>query len=68
MAFGARWTCSDVNMEGLMPIRLKHHDKNSTTTQQLEISLVMHEEIPFWQVSYTALEAMFGLSYGSTQT
>ena len=39
----------EVLMEGLVPIRLKHHDKNSTTTQQLEISLVMPEEIPFSQ-------------------
>jgi len=30
-----------------MPIRIKHHDKNYATTQQLEISLVMPEEIPF---------------------
>jgi len=55
----------EVVMEGLMPIRPKHHDKNSTTTRQLEISLVMPEEIPFSQVSYTALKAMFGVLYGS---
>jgi hypothetical protein len=51
-----------------MSIHLKHHDKNGTATQQLEISLIRPEDIPFSQVSYTALKAMFGLSHGSTQT
>jgi hypothetical protein len=55
----------EVVMECLMLICLKHHDKNSTTTEQLEISLVMPEEMPFSQVSYTALKAMFGVLYGS---
>jgi nanoRNase/pAp phosphatase (c-di-AMP/oligoRNAs hydrolase) len=53
--------CFEVLMEGLMLIRLKHHDKNSTTTQQLEISLVIPEETSCSQMSYTAIKAMFGV-------
>jgi hypothetical protein len=68
LAFGA--LCGmhfEVVKESLMPIRLQHHDKNSTTTQQFEISLVMPEEIPFSQMSNAPLKAMFGLLYGSTE-
>lgn len=38
-----------------MPVRIKHPGKDSTTVQQLGISLVMPEEIPFLQGSYTAI-------------
>jgi len=48
-----------------MPIRIRHHDKSDATTQQLEISLVMPEETPCSQMSYTAIKAMFGVLYGS---
>jgi len=65
LAFAAPSSVYDRKSEGFLPIRIKHHYKNSTTTQQLEISLVMPEDIPFSQVSYTALKAMFGALYES---
>jgi hypothetical protein len=66
--FAAQLMRFEVVREGLMPIHLKHHDKNITTAQQLEISLVMPEEVPPSQVSYTALKTVFGVLYGSIET
>ena len=65
LAFAAPSSVYDRKSEVFMPIRIKYHYKNSTTTQQLEISLVMPEETTFSQVSYTAIKAMFGVLYGS---
>jgi len=48
-----------------MPIRIKHRDKISALPQQPDISMVKIETMPFLRASYTALEAMFGVLYGS---
>ena len=62
-----------------MPIRIKHRDKNMAATQQSEfgscgpdistvrseVGSIGPEAMLFSKVSYTALEAMFGVLYGS---
>lgn len=52
-------------MEDFMPIRVRHPDKNSPSTQQPEISLVMLEAMLFSQASYTAIDTVFGVLCGS---
>lgn len=64
LAFGARWTRSEVNVEGFMPIRIRCRDKVSASTQQPDVSMVKTETIPFSQASYTVLETVFGMLCG----
>ena len=61
LAFAARWTRSEKNMEGFMPIRIRHRDKNMAETQQPDISALRPEAMLFSKTSYTAMEAMFGV-------
>jgi len=56
----------EVVMEGLMPIRIKHRDKNIAATQQPDISPVRPETMLFSKASYTALETVFGVLCGYT--
>ena len=65
LAFGARWTRSEKNMEGLMPIRIRCRDKMSASTQHLDIWKVKTEMMPFSKAPCKAIEAMFGVLYGS---
>jgi len=61
MAFAARWTRSEVNMEGAMSIRIKHRDKNMVATQQPDISTVRPEAMLFSKASYTAIDIVPGV-------
>ena len=61
LPFAARWTRSEKNMEGIMPIRIRHRDKTSVLTQQPDISMVKTEAMPFSQACYRALETVFGV-------
>jgi hypothetical protein len=64
LAFAARWTRSEKNMEDFMPIRIRWCDKMSASTQQPHISMVKTETTPFLQACYTALETVFGMLCG----
>ena len=64
VAFGARWTRSEVNVEDFMPIRIRCSDKVSAPTQQPDVSMVKTETMLFSQVCYTALETVFGMLCG----
>ena len=44
----------------IMPIRIRHRDKNGTSTQQPDITPVSHETVLYSQASYTAIEILFG--------
>jgi len=48
-----------------MPIRIKHHDKNTDHTQISDIRMFMIETLPFFSASYTANIAVFGALYRS---
>lgn len=47
-------------MENIMPIRIRHRDKNTAAVQQADIACIIIEMRPFLQVSYTALEKLLG--------
>jgi hypothetical protein len=64
LAFAARCTRSEVNMEGLMPTRIGHHDKISALTQPPDIRMVTTETMHFLQVSYTAIDTVLGVLQG----
>lgn len=65
LRFAARSMRSEVARKNFMPIRITHPDKNGASPQQPDISSVTHKSVPYSQVSYTALEAMFGVLCGS---
>lgn len=48
-----------------MPIHIRRHDKSSTSTQKLDISLLMNGNNIFLQASYMDTRSVFGLLYGS---
>lgn len=52
-------------MEGLMPIRIRHRDKSSASTQRLHSLAVRAEAILHSRASYTAIAAVFRVLCGS---
>ena len=58
LAFGVRWTRSEVNMEGLMPISIKHRYKNMAVTQQSEVGSIGPEAMLFSKAFYTAIDTV----------
>jgi hypothetical protein len=52
--------------EVLMLIRIRPPDKYSASTQRFDIMMFIHQARHYRQASYTALEAIFGVLYGST--
>jgi hypothetical protein len=48
-----------------MPIRIKRRDKNSYYPQLPDRSIFMTDTAPVLRASYTALETVFGVLYGS---
>ena len=54
-----------VIMENVMPIRIRHYDRNTAGVQQADIARIIIEMKPFSQASYTALERFFRMLYGS---
>jgi len=60
LAFAALLTSFKVTMDDDMPIRIRPCDKNSSCTQQADISLVTRDPILVSQASYTAHEGVFG--------
>ena len=63
--FAAPLMCSEVDMESLMMIRIRHCDKNIASTQQPGISRLRPKPILHLQASYTAIATVFGVLYGS---
>jgi hypothetical protein len=61
LAFAARWTRSEVNMNGFMPTRIGHHDKITALMQQPGISMVKTETMHFLQSPYTAIDTVPGV-------
>jgi len=59
--FAAPSMCSEVDMEGLMLTRIRHCDKNITSTQQPGISGLRPKPILHLQASYTAIATVFGV-------
>lgn len=45
----------EVAMENVMPIRIRHRDKNTVAVQQADIAWIIIEMRPFVQASYTVL-------------
>jgi hypothetical protein len=60
LAFAALWTRWQVCVEGFMPIRIRHRDKNSASTQQPEMSLVATETALLSKVSWIAPKQYLG--------
>lgn len=56
---GQRWTRWEVIAEEFMPVRIKHRDKNSTSAQQLEMSLVAIDSALLSKMSNMARTAVF---------
>jgi hypothetical protein len=54
-----RWTRWEVIVGGVMPVRIKHRDKNSTSTQPPEMSLVATESALLSKVFYMARTTVF---------
>jgi len=52
--------CSQVDMEGLIPIHMKCGDKNGVLSQRLDIAPVTPKAVLYLQASYTAIVAVFG--------
>ena len=59
-AFAVPLTHFEVVMENVMPIRIRHRDKNIVAVQQADIAWIIIEMRPFLQASYTALERFLG--------
>jgi len=59
LALAALWTRWKVIVEEFMPIRIKHRDKNRTSTQQPGTSLVATETAMLPKVSYIARTTVF---------
>jgi len=51
---------SYVVMENVMPIRIRHRDKNTAAVQQADIARAIIEIRPFLQAAYAALERFSG--------
>jgi len=47
-------------MENVMPIRIRHRDKNTAAVQQADIARAIIEIRPFLQAAYAALERFSG--------
>ena len=47
-----------------MSIRIRYGDKNGFLSQQLDISPVAPTVMRYWQASYTAIVAVFGVVCG----
>ncbi len=63
--FAVPLTHFEVVVENVIPIRIRHRDKNTQAVQQADISRIIIGMRPFLQVSYTALERFLG-SYTDT--
>ncbi len=44
-----------------MPIHVRYGDKNGVLSQRLDISPVTPKAMLYWQASYTAIVAVFGV-------
>ncbi len=51
----------EVVMENIMPIRIRHRDKNTAAVQQADIAWIIIEMRSFLQASYKALERLLGV-------
>ena len=65
LALAASLMHSEIMMARYMPIRIRHCDKNRTTAQQDDISLVISDAIVISHASYRALAMVSGVLYGS---
>ncbi len=52
-------------MEGFMPIRIRHRDKNIAWPQLPDISPIRPKAMLYSQASYTAIATVFGVLCGS---
>ncbi len=52
-------------MEGIMPIRIKHRDKNIASTQLPDNAPIRPKPMLHLLASYTVIEAVRGMLYGS---
>ena len=59
LAFAALWTRCEIVVEGFVPFRIKHRNRNSTSTQQPEMSLVAIDLAQLSKVSYMARTTVF---------
>ncbi len=50
----------DVVMENIMPIRIRHRDKDTTAVQQADVAWIIIEMRHLLQESYTAIERLLG--------
>jgi len=51
--------CSEVSMADLVPVHIRHGDKNGFLSQWLDISPVAPRVMRHWQASYTAIVVVF---------
>jgi len=63
--FAAPSMHSEVVMEGIMPIRIKHRDKNIALTQLPDNAPIRPKPMLHLLASYTVIEAVRGMLYGS---
>ncbi|MBT9159893.1 MAG: tyrosine-type recombinase/integrase [Dehalococcoidia bacterium] len=63
--FAALSMRSEVVMEGFMPIRIRHRDKNIAWPQLPDISPIRPKAMLYSQASYTAIATLFGVLCGS---
>jgi len=54
-----------VVLEDFMPILIRHPDNKITLPGEAEITAFRSEMMPFLLASYTAINAIFGVLYGS---
>jgi len=54
-----------VVLEDFMPILIRHPDNKITLPGEAEITAFRSEIMPFLPASYTAINAIFGVLYGS---
>ncbi len=56
---------SHIILEDLMPIRIRHRDRNSRSSQQVDRPMVTGDATSVSRAYYAALVVVFGLLYGS---